>query len=36
VMAKCFHFGDNRARNIEMTKLAALNLLRLTLLEENS
>jgi len=36
VMAKCFHFGDNRARNIEMTKLAALNLFSLTLLEENS
>lgn len=34
--AKCFHFGDNRIRNIEMTKLAALNLLRLALLYENS
>lgn len=33
-IAKKFHFGDNRLRNIEMSTLAALNLLRLALLEE--
>lgn len=32
--AKKFHFGDNRLRNIEMSTLAALNLLRLALLQE--
>jgi nicotinamide-nucleotide amidase len=33
VIAMRFTFGDNRSRNIEMTTLAALNLLRLSLLE---
>ena len=33
-VAKKFHFGDNRLRNIEMSTLAALNLLRLALLEQ--
>ena len=33
-VAKKFHFGDNRLRNIEMSTLAALNLLRLALLED--
>ncbi len=33
-IAKKFQFGDNRLRNIEMSTLAALNLLRLVLLEE--
>lgn len=31
--AKRFTFGDNRGRNIEMTTLAALNLLRLSMLD---
>lgn len=34
VSSKRFTFGDQRDRNIEMTTLAALNLLRLSLLEE--
>lgn len=33
--AKCFHFGNNRTRNIEITVLTALNLLRLELLKLN-
>jgi nicotinamide-nucleotide amidase len=33
-IAKKFHFGDNRLRNIEMSTLAALNLLRLALLAD--
>jgi nicotinamide-nucleotide amidase len=33
-IAKKFHFGDNRLRNIEMSTLAALNILRLALLKE--
>ncbi|MFM7596343.1 MAG: CinA family nicotinamide mononucleotide deamidase-related protein [Flavobacteriales bacterium] len=33
-VAKKFQFGDNRQRNIEMSTLAALNLLRLALLED--
>lgn len=34
VFAQKFNFGDNRSRNLEMTTLASLNLVRLTLLEE--
>jgi nicotinamide-nucleotide amidase len=34
VYAQKFNFGDNRSRNIEMTTLASLNLVRLTLLQE--
>lgn len=33
-IAKKFHFGDNRLRNIEMSTLTALNLLRLALLAD--
>ena len=33
--AKCFHFGNNRTRNIEITVLTALNLLRMELLKLN-
>lgn len=35
-IAKKFHFGDNRLRNIEMCTLSALNLLRLTVLKDFS